>query len=120
MRADAAQHANAARRGGVGVARSWSAVAAKEQAGGLCPVADADAGVASRKAQRGPAAPSTADCCVEDGAGIGETPAPVFHHPRGGAATGSAPVVGYAAWKTAISAAADWRETAAAGAVGAS
>jgi hypothetical protein len=38
-----------------------------------------------------------------------------------GTATGSAPdVVRYAAWKAAISAAADWRETVAAGAVGAS
>ena len=50
-----------------------------------------------------------------------KTPAPVVRHCGSGTATGSAPdVARYAAWNAAISTAADWRETVAAGASGAS
>ena len=45
-----------------------------------------------------------------------ETPAPVIRHRRGGAATGPAlAVLRHAGWNAAISVAADWRETVAAG-----
>jgi hypothetical protein len=50
-----------------------------------------------------------------------EAPATVVGHRGSGTANGSVPYVArYAAWNAAISAAADWRETAAAGAGGAS